>query len=325
MGSDQLIRDDERLLEEWLAQGAAHAAEFNAHAAIFNGIASLANNDEARAILMGSRLRPAPSRRLSRRQMLGGGLTLAAAVVTAVVVGTQIFSGSKTFTTRPGEQRRYPLADGSTVMLNTDSLLRVQFDKAERRLFLERGQVWFEVARARDRPFRVFVGENEIRALGTAFDVRRDGETVKVTLEQGKVAIFVEGAHAAARSENLAANIAPALILQPGQEVKLTPTKLPQVVGVNLARAQAWRSGRLVLDSTPLGEAMEDFNRYGGAQLVLTDPSLARLPISGVFDSRRPEAFAESVAAAFSIRATIENNGTIVLSPAKDCTAARKC
>lgn len=321
MASDQRTRDDDRMLQEWLAQDATHVAEFDAHAAIFNGIGTLASDDEARAILMNSRLISAASRGPSRRLFLYGGLSVAAAVAVATVIGAQIFGASKTFTTKPGEQRRFQLADSSTVMLNTNSSLRVQFVKTERRTFLDRGQAWFQVAKEPDRPFRVFVGKDEVRALGTAFDVRREGDIVKVTLEEGKVAIFrnasrnVLSAQVASpkpQSKLMAGDIAPTVVLQPGKEARLIPSKALDVVAVNLAQSQAWRSGRVILDATPLGDAVEDFNRYGGQQIVL-DPSLTKLPVSGVFYTSRPEAFAESVTAAFPIRATIAD-GKIVLA-----------
>ena len=112
MGSDQVTRDDERALQEWLAQDAAHANEFKAHAAVFNDIGALANDAEARRILMGPRAKPVVSRRLSWRLILGGVLAVAAAVM-AIVFWPQFFDGSQTLITKLGEQRHFQLRDGS--------------------------------------------------------------------------------------------------------------------------------------------------------------------------------------------------------------------
>jgi transmembrane sensor len=322
MGSDQVTRDDERALQEWLAQDAAHANEFKAHAAIFNDIGDLANDAEARRVLMGPRAKPVVSSGLSWRLTLGGVLAAAAAVVAAIVLWPQFFDGSQTLITKLGEQRHFQLQDGSEVMLNTDSRLRVQFEKTERRMFLDRGQAWFRVAKAPERPFRVFVGNDEIRALGTAFDVRRDGNMVIVTLEDGRVAIFRDTSQKMLpgpvsndqpHSPLAAGNVAPGVILQPGEAAQLVPTQAPKVISVDLTQVEAWRVNRLVLDSTPLGDAVREFNRYGGPQIVL-DPSLAQLRINGVFDRTRPVAFAESVAAAFPVKATVTDDGAIVLA-----------
>jgi transmembrane sensor len=323
MGSDQVTRDDERALEEWLAQDTAHADEFEVHTAIFNDIAALANDAEARRILMGPPAEPVNPGRLSWRLILGGVLAAAASIVASILIWPQLFASSQTLMTKLGEQRHFQLQDGSQVMLNTDSRLRVQFERSERRVFLDRGQAWFRVAKAPDRPFRVFVGSNEIRAVGTAFDVRRDGNIFIVALEDGKVAIFraqsrKQGPGSAPDSQPQAppgvGSEPPLVILRPGEAAQLAPGNAPKVISVDLTQVEAWRVDRLILDSTPLGDAVGEFNRYGGPQIVL-DPSLARLRINGVFDRTRPVAFAESVAAAFPVRTTVTDDGRIVLAP----------
>lgn len=320
LASDQRTREDDQQLQGWLAADKANGAAFDEHARIFNGIGALADDAEARAILMGGKA--APARRLDRRALLGGGVAAAAAVATAAVFGPDLLLG-KTYRTEPGEQRRLRLADGSTVMLNTQSKLRVRFDGAERRLFLDYGQAWFQVAKDAQRPFRVFVGQDEVRALGTAFDVRRDGERATVTLEEGKVAIFRDAssqplpanpAPGAAPSKLVAGPVAPAVILSPGDEARLAPAAAPAGAVVDLAHVQAWRTERIILESTPLGEAVEEFNRYGGPRLVVADPDLTALPVSGVFHTDRPKAFAESVATSFPVKATTGGDGQIVLS-----------
>jgi transmembrane sensor len=315
LGSDQRTRDDEQRLQGWLVADKANGAAFDAHARLFNEVGELADDPEARAILMGAS--KAPARRIDRRALLGGGL--AAAAVATAVIGSDLLAG-KTYRTEPGEQRRLRLADGSTVMLNTRSQLRVRFDKGERRLFLDQGQAWFQVAKDAQRPFRVFVGQDEVRALGTAFDVRRDGQRATVTLEEGKVAIFrdttsqrLPDAVQGGTSRLLAGPVAPAVILSPGDEARLIPAVAPAVAAVDLAHVQAWRSERVILESTPLGEAVAEFNRYGGPRLVLGDEDLSGLPVSGVFHTDRPQAFAEAIATAFPVEARTDS-GKIVLT-----------
>ena len=318
LGSDQSTREDDHRLRLWLEADAANGAAFDAHARVFNAVGDLADDPEARAILMGGKA--APVRRVDRRALLGGGLAAAAATVTAAVIGSDVLA-EKSYRTEPGEQRRLRLADGSTVMLNTRSKLRVRFDGDERRLFLDYGQAWFQVSKDAQRPFRVFVGEDEVRALGTAFDVRREGERATVTLEEGKVAIFRQaGDHplglkpGGSTSKLVAGPVAPAVILSPGDEARLVPAAAPAVAAVDLAHVQAWRTERVILESTPLGEAIEEFNRYGGPQLVLGDSDLAAMPVSGVFHTDRPKAFAEAIASSFPVKARPGDGGQIVLT-----------
>lgn len=57
----------------------------------------------------------------------------------------------------------------------------------------------------------------------------------------------------------------------------------------------------LVFNDTPLGEAVAEMNRYAAHPILLADPSLANLRISGVFKTGDPEHFAESVSEAFPV------------------------
>src|ERR1700736_3319217 len=91
MGSDQVTGDDERALQEWLAQDAAHAQEFTAHAAIFNHIGALADDAETRRILMGSRTKFLAPTRLSWRGVLAGALAATAAAVAAIAIWPHFF------------------------------------------------------------------------------------------------------------------------------------------------------------------------------------------------------------------------------------------
>jgi transmembrane sensor len=316
MGSDRRTRDDERMLDEWLRQDPSHAIEFDRHAALFNGIGELANDDEARAILMGLPRERQFGRLLTRRAVLAGTVGLVGAIV-----GIELFPASTVIVTKPGEQRRVVLPDGTVAMLNTDSKLRVKYEKTERRLFLDRGQTWFQVAKDAERPFRVFVDNNEVRALGTAFDIRREVGMVSVTLEEGNVALFQDvSPHLLAADPVRQPNsqdhgdFAPSVILRPGEEARMSPSKPVAVLTVNLAQVQAWRAGRVIFDSTPLREAVSDFNRYGGRQIVL-DPNLATVRVSGVFETSRPAAFVESVAALFPIKVIMTADGKIALAP----------
>lgn len=302
--SDQRTRSDEEAFRLWLEQDPAHADAYADCAALWDGVANALETEEAREIVQPLRLPEQAPRRLSRRTVLFGGMGVAAAAVAAVVIGPLAAHGEQTFQTRPGKQRRIRLADGSGVLLNTDSKLRVKFLPAERCLYLDRGQAFFQVAKDELRPFRVFVGGDEVRATGTAFEVRRLGEATLVTLEEGQVAIY------RAASEG-----APAAVLDPGTQIELDAAKPLAVRQVDLHKVQAWRYGRMILDGAPLGETVADLNRYGGIQIVLADPKLAGLRVSGVFHTGRPDDFVEAITSAFAVQVAQQDEDTIVLKP----------
>lgn len=329
MASDQRTRADEEQFSAWLNASPDNAEAYADHEMIWTSFGGLADDDYARSVLQVPTdpdtgmefVETADSRfALSRRTFVGGGMALAASVAAAVILPGLIGSGVQVIETRPGEQRTLTLADNSEITINTDSLLRVEMRDSERRLYLERGQAFFRVEPDVDRPFRVFVGDDEVRALGTAFDVRRVGDTAEVILEEGKVAIFRDlperHAELAADTPALAATKA-AVIMEPGQRVELPPTRPLSVARVDVRKTQAWRFGRMILDDTPLQAAVDDLNRYGGRQVILADPKLGVLRMSGVFHTSKPTAFVDGVTSVLPVVIADESEDRIVLAPAE--------
>jgi transmembrane sensor len=305
LGSDQRTGQDEAAFRDWLEETPEHAEAFAEQQALWSDVGALSENDDAKAFLTRSE-EPKPA--FTRRRVVFGG-SMAAAAAGLAIIGPQ-FLGPNRYTTARGEQKTIDLADGSVIALNTDSELTVDLSQAERRIVLKRGQAFFKVAKDRTRPFRVFAGNYEVRALGTAFDVHRIGDAAKVTLEEGSVAIF-DGGTATPR----VVGAKPAVILKPDQQVVMV-RKAPIVVARIDPRSIApWRYGELVLDETPLGDIVEDLNRYGGPQLVLADPSLANIRVSGVFHTGRPDLLVEALTAGFPVQVVERTPGRIVLAP----------
>jgi transmembrane sensor len=324
LNSDQRTRADEEAFRSWMEENPAHAEAFADCAALWDGVEHLATTADGRGALRNLRAPVRAWARVTRRTALFGG-TGAAAAAAAGVTAFMMFGREQVLETAPGEQKRIQLADGSGVLLNTDSRLRVKLSRSERRLYLDRGQAFFQVAKDRARPFRVFVGHDEVRALGTAFEVRRLGDSVQVTLEEGRVAIYRAGdamPQTLGSRSRLAEVLAPAVssgsarpaaVLFPGQQALLARTQPVAVHTVSLPAVQAWRYGRMILDDASLGDTVADLNRYGGVQIVLADRKLADIRVSGVFHTGRPDDFVKSVTAAFPVEIAREDEQTIVL------------
>jgi transmembrane sensor len=308
LNSDQRTQADLDAFGAWLGQGEAQRRAYADSASLWVGVGLLADDEAAREILL--RPRPIAVRRpvVSRRWAIAGGFGAAAAAALAAVVAVPTLT-ARTWRTRPGEQRRLTLADGSEVLLDTDSELRVSLGRAERVLFLDRGQAFFRVAKDPHRPFRVFAGAEEVRALGTAFGVRRTGQGARVTLEEGRLGIFTARASAPARTDDR-----PAALLVAGEQAVLRPQVPPQVGPADLRRALAWRSGRLILEDSPLSEAAAELNRYGAPRIVMADSEAGRVRVSGVFHIGDRGAFVESVIAAFPLEVVRQDADEIVLA-----------
>ena len=192
-----------------------------------------------------------------------------------------------TYTTAVGERLVVSLADGSQVTLDTQSQIRVMLTRHERSVHLVRGQASFQVAKDRTRPFVVEAGQQRLVAVGTSFDVRMDDRELKVTMLEG--AVRVEPANGAA--DRLIA----------GDQLVVDAYNRSHIQRADLARATSWHRGQIVFDDTRLADAVVELNRYSQTQVVLTDPKLKELRLSGAFPTGRPEVFVEAVTGYFPV------------------------
>lgn len=187
----------------------------------------------------------------------------------------------------PGRQ---VLPDGSIVELKGDAKIEIAFERAVRRVALVRGEAHFDVAKNPNRPFVVQARGIDVRAVGTAFSVQLRTTEVEVLVTHGVVA--VEQADAASQRAAVSAPVEvskPLARLSAGNRVvvplaKATPENLA-VVPVSEAEMTdrlAWRVPRLNFSGTPLAEAIALIGRHGGVHLVLGDPTLGNVQVSGV-------------------------------------------
>lgn len=214
-----------------------------------------------------------------------------------------------TYSTDIGEQRSIVLSDGSTVELNSRSRVRVRYTTAQRDVDLLEGQAIFRVSHNTSRPFVVHSGSTNVLAVGTQFDVYRKPTATIVTVIDGRVQVLAGAATspapdapAATTPGSAALQSAPshAVLLSAGEQVTVaahepvgvadaSPDGTPQPA--NLATATAWTQHTLVFESSSLTEVAEEFNRYNRRPLVITDPGIATMRISGMFSSIDPAVF----------------------------------
>ncbi len=217
-----------------------------------------------------------------RRDLLAtGGGVLAA----SLAGGALWLRASAAYDTGFGEVRRLALADGSVATMNTASRMEVRLARRTREVTISRGEAWFQVARDAARPFTVAVGDIRVRAVGTAFAVRRTADGADVMVDEGVVEAW-SGADAArirlAAGER--AFFADAVAVR---------VQRPDPAGVE--RALAWRTGMIELSGETLAEAVDGFNRYNRRKLVLLDARMGGERFDGVFQLSDPLGFAMSV------------------------------
>lgn len=223
-------------------------------------------------------------RRSTRRGLMIGFVGAMAASVAGLLL---IDRGGDQYETTVGEVRRVPLADRSTMAINTASKIDVAYTSARRDVSIDRGEAWFTVAKNPQKPFVVSAGPIRVEAVGTAFSVRRRAAGAEVMVTEGVVRVWVEGS--AAKAVELRAGAA--LFVSETAGMREQPG-----VATTIERKLAWRSGKMNLEGETLAEAVEELNRYSAVPIVVRDPQVAAKRLHGVFRLDDPNGFARTAA-----------------------------
>lgn len=229
---------------------------------------------------------PAPVRAGRRRFLYGVGAMAALALPAALVaMRSRVFA---THATRAGERRTIVVEDGSGIELAGASSLSVDFTGDVRRIVLHDGEAAFDIVQDPSRPFEVHAASGYTRALGTAFDVKISGGLVAVAATEQSVLVSANGAEPVTVNE--------------GQLVRYGPNRTGTVRDADLAQVEAWRRDRLVFQDTPLGEVIDDLERYRGGRIVLADSRLRALSVTGSYAASEADAVVDSLASSLPVR-----------------------
>lgn len=280
---EQAVTVEERQrFDAWLNEHPQHQDEFQ----LLQGLWAAAD------LLPASRLKAladAPATRRERLPLLR--YTVAASVV-AVALGLGLFSGlhhpgayRAEFATALGERKHVALPDGSLIDLNSRSRVQVRYEQARRLIELREGEAMFSVEHDASRPFVVATDSGKVTVTGTRFDVRRDSAQTRVAVEQGTVR--VQGRDA---PEDQFTSLTAGL----GTHVDAQGNVAP-VYAVNAAQLTAWRNGKLVFDNASLSEVAAEVSRYREQPLMVTDPAVARLRLTSVFNADNTDALLKAL------------------------------
>ncbi len=225
-------------------------------------------------------------------------MAAAAVLLMTVVAGWVTYNDTTAeivrYYTPVGEQKNIKLDDGSSIVLNTNSILDVEFDSEIRRVVMIRGQANFNVAKDTRRPFTVVAGDGRVTALGTEFDVYMAAFRTVVTLMEGSVQVDWPQEQGAGNSQ------APewqAVRLKAGQQVEIRDGMgLTTPVVVNRSMVKSWLNGKLSYDEQPLAKVVEEANRYTKLRIELGDSALANIPVTGIFTAGENRALASALA-----------------------------
>ncbi len=310
--------DEREQLNRWLALDPAHAALLDAHALLWSAASKASfpktapENQPAGRTAATTRLWAVPA----TAALASIAVVLALWGGVPRVLGNH--AGEQTFSTAVAEHRSVALVDGSSVNLDTASTVDVTYGSNVRTVRLEHGQGYFSVAKDRARPFEVVVGKTIVRAVGTKFTVRRlENDQVEVVVFEGVVELI--------QAQGLQRFLHPAKWFEGASPIRLGVGEaatergerliLKTLPEPQLEHLLAWQQNRIVFENTPLGEAVDQVNRYSKTPFILTDPALQEIRISGSFSTLDMPVFARSLELGFALKIRQSAHGLEISRP----------
>ena len=189
------------------------------------------------------------------------------------------------FATTGGQPLPLELADGSRIVLDVNSAIRVVLGSESRVVSLEQGRAHFQVGHDPDRPFVVKANGRSVKALGTAFTVDTHVNPLDVVLLEGSVGVegsSREGGHV--------------VKMAAGSRLLISSDGRWQVAEVDTAQAASWTSGKLVFDNARLVDVVAEINRYTDANIVIGDDGTGEKRLSAVLKAGDVQAFIGAIA-----------------------------
>ena len=211
---------------------------------------------------------------------------------------------SATHATATGECRSWTLAAGSRMTLDTASVVDIAFDSYQRAIHLRSGAVWLETApdpQAVHRPLVVWTPQGSVRAIGTRFSVRTEGEHSQVAVLQGAVELRPRDA-------------ATVLRLQAGEQAAFDREQLDSVRPAARNAAQ-WARGVLAVDDVRLDDFVAELGRYRKG-LLRCDPAVAGLRLTGAFQLADTDAVLRNLMQLLPVQLLYRTRYWVTLLPA---------
>jgi transmembrane sensor len=307
--------EDQRALARWRADNPRHDE-------IFSSIQrTWADLDQIEIGPRRAEIIELPRKSLALKAPQWAGLGIAAAAVLALVL-LQAPAGSTPYgehATAIAQIAPVRLSDGSVVTLGANSRISERFDRNERRVVLENGEAFFEVAHDASRPFVVEAGDAIIRDVGTKFNVNRGVGRVSVAVLEGVVEVHAVSVLGISRGDPRT--------LREGERIELIA---PNILSVSMGHVEpaagppgAWRQGRLVYNNARLGDLVADVNRYYQPGVALADPSLGDLRVTASFRTDQVGGIMDVLDSALPIEVSRAANGAISVHADPGAAAGR--
>jgi transmembrane sensor len=266
----QQSAEERQQFETWLNASPAHQKAYQEVAAFWQdrGFHQVLSGIP----LSADKLIQFPNRRQPYRKPVTIAAMAACMALVAVISQANLSCLQADYCTATGEIRSIKLADDSTVTLNSQTAVNVNYNDNLRTIQLVTGEAYFEVQHNPDKPFVVEAQYSQTRVLGTQFIVREDTLFDTVTVKQGVVEVSQD-------------NQKPR-VLHVNDQLIVGEADASGIQNVSAISAGAWAKGHLVFDNTNLGSVIKEIERYRKGKVIIKNKRLLALKVSGRFDIR---------------------------------------
>lgn len=321
----ELSPKEQQAFDCWLSEDVRHAEAYE-HAAVIWAALGTIRPEGLEPALCDTRAHGAVQRILStleagnffeRRSMISA---------TAAVIGVGVlalFAWERDVTdvvpapvitayeTKKGETRSVMLSDATAVTLGADSALRVTMSGTKRRVELSRGAAAFDVSANPERPFVVEAQSLTVTVTGTVFDVRNNGDVVRLSVAEG----VVEASHPWMIA-NAPTHLVTRRQVTAGQRLTATTDQgLSNVESFRVQNFATWRDDRLRYAGATLKELIADANRYSAREIVLdgltSELESARVAVS--FSGQDIDSLLATLPDMFAVEVARADDGTILI------------
>lgn len=277
-----------------------------------------------------------PRERSSTRSLRNRVLTAMAAAIVLIATGGYLFFKSQGVATpkpqaiqyacKHGERRSFMLPDGTQVILNAGSEIQLndQYGKRTREVLLK-GEAFFEVHHNKEVPFIVHTASMDVKALGTAFNVKsyNNEKKTETMLIHGLVEVTLK------KDNNRK------VLLHPEEKVLWTdhPMKHEKTVGEPTGKKDtkqgivqrvnkpdngnfkelAWVNNNLAFEDEPFEEIALQLNRWYNVNMRFTSDDIKQYHFTATFKKEKIEQVLEILKASKKFKYRMEDGGAIVI------------
>ncbi|MDN5095502.1 FecR family protein [Aliarcobacter butzleri] len=226
-----------------------------------------------------------------------------AAILCGLFIGYKFFipEYEKDYKTQFSSLKQEILPDGSKLSIDTKSNLQIEYFKDKRKVFLENGQVLFEVAKDKSRAFIITSGKTSIEVVGTKFEVKNLEHITTVSVEEGVVKVSFNN-HTLLPNQDIS-------LLKKGEKIVISDLgKITYLGKTDIEEIAPWRNDELIFRKITLKEAFDTFSRYQDLKVEFQNKNFENKLFSGKFNTLEIDKFLFAIQKIYPIKIVKSEN-----------------